>query len=150
PSIARTCNTLSVWMRVAAIRWNLWPPAAKSRRTRLILIQQTSASDTHTRQRIVRRFRQAGTARFNAISRPVPRRERLGRAFFTGARTALLRVLPAKLLLGQLDFFHFFLLHFFLLHSFLLHLFLHHGGARQCLLRQPFGLLGCDFEKFFS
>jgi hypothetical protein len=73
---------------------------AKGRWTRSILIQQASSSDTHTRQRIVRRFRQAGAARFNAISRPVPGRERLGHAFFPGARTALLRVLPAKLLLG--------------------------------------------------
>jgi hypothetical protein len=34
-----------------------WP---ERRRTRLILIQQASSSDTHARQRIVRRFRQAG------------------------------------------------------------------------------------------
>jgi hypothetical protein len=108
--------------------------AAKRRPTRVILIQQASPSDTHTRQRIVRRFGQAGAARFNAISRRGYGSRRLGRALLPGARTALIRVLTTKLLLGQLDLFHLFLLH---------------GRSRQCLLRQPFGLLGCDIEKFF-
>src|SRR6185503_9186716 len=72
-------------------------------------------------------------ARSSAISRPGSVREKLGSAFFSAARDALLRVLPAKLLLGQLDLLHFFPLH---------------DRPRQCLLRPPFGLLGLEIEKF--
>src|SRR5437868_6819033 len=55
-------------------------------------------------------------------SRPALRNEKsLGRAFLSGALAALLRLLPAKLLLGRLDLFHLFRLDLFFLYFFLLH-----------------------------
>src|SRR5512143_2024156 len=120
------------WVPVIGVnrfRAGVHPDMAERRRTRLILIRQvmrmpggasSAASDKPGRR---------DSAQWAA---PVPTRDRLGRALSPGARTALLRVLPAKLFLGRLDLLHSFRLDLFLLYFFLLHLFLLHRRPRQC------------------
>ena len=100
------------------------------------ILRQTS--DMHTRRHSSAASHKQAAGVDAQHTAPIPGRERLGRAFVRRSRSALLRVLPDRPLLGRLGLFHFYLLHPFLLHR----------RPGQRLLLQPFGPLGCTIEKF--